>query len=484
MRSMFLVIAAAIACTGCAFSGVSSKTPSEQRLITEAFVPPKHDEWTMPNGLTVMYLHDAELPLVEGTLMLKGGSWWEHDEELGTVTAMGQLMRRGGAGNLSGDDLDRTLEMLAAGIGSSFGGENGEVSFHCFKEDAAIVMRHFADVIMRPRFELKHIDLWKAQEIDGIKRRVDDGEEVATISFLDVLYGESPYGRVKTSADVRKVSRNGLLRAHRRFVRPDEAILVITGDIPRAQVESLVRENLGSWQKRGAKLPPPPPINTEPDAAIIFVELPFSQANVLMGHLGVPRLTPDFTGIAGFNHILSDAGFGSKLVKRIRTELGYAYDTHGSISAGLVKGVTYVQVQTKAESTGEAIVEALSLVGSMKDDLVSDKELADMKASKENSFVFNIDMPEKIVARTARQRLLKFPSDYDSRLLNGLRSLSKDDILQVARARWNLGKLLVVVVGSKSAYNSLTKTLDSQPGYLKDLPLIRASFGEKLELPS
>ena len=212
-----------------------------------AFKPIKPERWVLSNGMTVLFLEDRELPVVRGRLFIRGGSLWAPERPVGGIGAMGELMRQGGAAELSSDALDNELEKLAATIGTSFGAEFGAGNFSCLSSDFDRVFDLFSKIILKPRFDSDRIALWKGQAIESIRRRVEDPGTVAMIAFTQLLYGDSPYGRITKEEDIHRMSRADLVALHRSFVRPDGAVLVITGRIDKAVIEDVIARKLGSW---------------------------------------------------------------------------------------------------------------------------------------------------------------------------------------------------------------------------------------------
>jgi zinc protease len=475
-------IVATVLLSGCA----SVSRPIGAAVFTRAdevvqFKPPQPERWTMPNGLTVVYLQDRELPLVQGQLMIRGGSLWAERYPLGTTSAMGETMRSGGAGALSADALDRELEKLAAAVSSSFSHEFGSVSFSCLTADLNQVFQIFSDVALRPRFEGERLALWKGQSLEGIRRRVEDPGTVASIAFTQLLYGDSAYGRVSRSKDIASITRADLEALHRELVRPDGAILVVTGSVERDQIKDLIDHQFGSWRARGRRLPPAPPVNYEPKPGIYFVTLPFAQASVKAGHLGVPRLTPDYPAIDLFNELFGSGGFGSRLMKRVRTELGLTYGVYGGIAPAVVKGSNYIFLQTKADSTGAALVESIAELERLQRELPSEQELNEKRLAIENSYVFNFSSVGEIAARLAKQELLGFPDNYDATYLSKIAAVTPADLSQVAKERWDSKKLVVVVVGNESAYAALEREHAKPESRLNSFKLHKVNFSEALD---
>ncbi len=477
-----LTLLGLLAVTGCTSpkAAVVAPPPVTRADEVSSFKPIQPEQWVLPNGLKVYFVKDEELPLVRGQLFIRGGSLWGPAKPVGVVGAMGDLMRLGGAGALSADALDRELEKLAAGIGSSFGAEFGGTSFSCLVSDFERVFGIFADVTLRPRFESDKISLWKGQALEGIRRRKDDPRTVTSIAFMSLMYKDSPYGRVVNDEDVIAMNRQQLFTLHKEFVRPDEAILVVTGRVERKVVERAIEKQFGTWAPRGAVLPPPPSVGPDPKPGIYFIGLPFAQASVQMGQLGVPRLTPDYPAIEVFNEIFGSSGFGSRLMNRVRTELGLSYGVYGGISPGVVKGVNYVFLQTKVASVVPAIEESLSVLGRLQEELAPASEIQEKQAAIANSFVFNFDSIDDIAVRTAKLELLRYPRDYDETYLSRINAVGPEMVRTVARDRWDPKKFVVVVVGDESAYSTLQKATQNAASPLYRFDLEKLSFDHTL----
>jgi zinc protease len=469
-----LLLLAPAGCSGGRF-GLSPQSTTRSEEVAE-FKPIQPEEWRLKNGLRVIYLKDDELPLVRGRLFIRGGSLWGPESPIGGVGAMGDQMRQGGAGALSADALDQALEELSAAVSSSFSSEFGGVSFSCLSSDLDRVFSLFSDVALRPRFEGERLALWKGQSLESIRRRKEDASTVASLAFTQLLYGNSPYGRVSVEKDVVGISRDMLVSLHQKFVKPDGGLLVVTGRVDRATVEQLVEKHFGAWKARGAPLPPAPPVSHEPKPGIYFVELPFSQASIQMGQLGVPRLTPDYPAIDLFNEVFGTSGFGSRLMARVRTELGLTYGVYGGISPAVVKGVNYVFLQTKAESVAPAIEESIGVLAGLQSAPPTQGEMEEKKTAIQNSFVLNFDSVDEIAVRNARLQLLEYPADYDQTYLSKINDVPAQAVMEVAQQRWDPRTFVIVVVGNKKAYESLQQALAAQKGRIGSFELRKLGF--------
>jgi zinc protease len=481
LLALFVPVIASALLTGCASPLLVVQPPIPSRAEeVQSFKPVEPEQWSLSNGLGVIFLPDEELPTVRGQLFMKGGHLWAQGSPPGSVSAMGELMRRGGAGELGSDEVDRDLERLAATITTTFGAEFGVAGFSCLTSDFDSVFGLFAKVLLQPRFEGEKLNLWKGQAIEGIRRRKDDPGTVASTAFNQLLYAGSPYGRVSVESDITVISRRDIQYLHREFVRPNGAILVVTGNVSKEQVEQAVQESFGKWQPRAVELPPVPEVVLEPKPRVVFVELPFTQATIQAGHLGVARLTPDYPAIDVFNEVFGTSGFSSKLMNRVRTELGLSYGIYGGIFAGASKGMNMISAQTKAESVVLALEEALGVLRDVQTKAIEHGALSERKAAIRSSFVFNFDSSESVASRRARLQLLRYPSDYDQTYLTKIDSVTSEDLMQVAKERWDPRKFVVVIVGNGTAFEKITTAIAENRGPLAGFDLEKLSFDQAL----
>jgi zinc protease len=471
---------------GCVATSAVKSGPAEDARSLELpeIAPP--ERWTLDNGMTVLFAADPELPLVSGSLFIRGGSLWESMEEFGLAAAVGAQLRLGGAGDLEPEALDERLDELSASISSSIGQEFGRVQFSSLSADLEEVFRLFSTVVREPRFDKERLDLWVSQAREGMRRRIDDPSTVAVTAFNQVLFGRSPYGWALTERDLDRFTRARIRKTYERFFQPSGALLAITGRASRQQVEALVERYFGSWQASphaNAELLGPVPVPERlPAPRSVFVELPLQQATIIVGQRGVGRLTPDHLAIELFNNIYGAGGFGSRLMKRVRSDAGLAYSVYGVIAPAEAMGKNFVFIQTKVESAGKALVKALDELMELRDQAPSQGELDESRAALLNSFIFRFDSPGKVLVRKASFELLGYPSNYDERYIPGVRELEPKHIQAVARERWSLDELSLVVVGSSTALESVRDALGARPHYQMLLPLERGIFDQRLVL--
>lgn len=457
------------ALTAGACSSASYTLPMPEIQEEIQYEPVKPQEWKLANGLTVVYAEDNELPIVRGALYIPRGTLWEKSGEKEFLSAMGYLLRNGGTRRLDPDQLDLRLERLAAGIESDYSAEFGTAAFSCLNTDFENVFSLFSDVVLEPRFDQSRLDLWKGQMLEGIRRRSDDPSSIAAVALKKLLYGDTVFGRVATSSDIKRIRRDDLFRMHKHFVHPNNAYLVVTGDIDRARLEKVVDEYFARWQPSAAELNDQPEFDYQPVPGVYYIKQPFEQSTIYAAEHGPARLPKDYTAIEAFNNIFGSGDFGARLFRRIRTELGLAYALYGATIPSFTVGQNIIVIQTKGESAATAAVESLKIVKELQEADAEKAELTLAQQAIKNSFIFKIDTTDEAVKRHVLLKMLDYPEDYDRTFIDKVNTLELEDIKEVANKYWDLSKMVIVVVGNEKAYNAFQEKLQSDPIFFNSI---------------
>lgn len=487
LKSFSVWFSLSVLALGCSIRPASLPAPVEpQHKIL--YSPPKPVNITLKNGLNIYYLQDKDLPIASGTLFLPSGTLTEGPYETGLVSALGPLMRDGGAGKMTADELDLFLRRYAARISSGFNQEYGSISFSCLAGDLETVFPVFSDVLLKPRFEKPRVTLWQEQYLDGISRRKDDIDTIAGIAFQQLLFPHLPEGRVISSNNVKNITEAALQRMHRRVVSPEGAILAMTGPAPYGEAVKLAKKFFGSWRS-GLPLRKLddserwlPLAKRQQLRGAYFVEAPFTQAVVMMGSVGPRRQSNDEFAVKVLNEIFGSGGLSSTLMQKVRTDAGLAYSTWGIVSPGKRFGSNQIYLRTKAQSVGEAIRYALMAMHEVQSSLVADDILMEKKDTISNSFVFKFDSSADILARRALIELLGYPADFDNHYIERVLDVTSLDVQIAAQTYWKPDDFTVLVVGPREIYHDLKKFFDNPPEGLPRGKLKKLEFKEELKL--
>ncbi len=215
-----------------------------------AFKPQQPKRIELSNGMVIFLQEDHELPLIDGTARIRGGSVNEPADKVGLVDIYSEVWRTGGTKTQTGDQLDDFLEVRAAKVETGGSSDSTTISWSCLKGDLDDVFKVFVDVLRNPEFRADKIDIAQKEEVDGISRRNDQVGEIAHRESVKLAYGpDNPYARVPEYATVAAVTRQDLLDWHGKYVHPNNIILGISGDFDSAAMEARLRAAFESWPK-------------------------------------------------------------------------------------------------------------------------------------------------------------------------------------------------------------------------------------------
>jgi zinc protease len=417
------------------------------------FKVPAVERLVLANGMVVYLMEDHLLPLVKAYAVIRTGAIYEPADKAGLASLTGAVMRTGGTEAMSPDELNDALEFVAARVEVSFERERGIATLDVLTKDLDTGLGIFADILRRPRFDEAKIALRKAELAEEFRRENDDPAEMLFREFRELLYGRHPYARRVTGypETVAAITRADLVEFHRRFVHPNAIIMGVSGDFEREAMLAKLEQVFGDWPRADLDLPEPPPIPTTFDRALRFVEKDLVQSNVVIGHLGIDRLDPDYYAAYVLNEILGGSGFNSRLVEDVRTKAGLAYDVGSAFQAPRYTGFFFAYCFTKTASTPQAVLMILDELGRVRREAVSNEEFDRAKRSIENQFVFRFETAEWIVEQKAEIEYAGLPMDYLERYLDIIRAVTKEDLMRVAQRLIHPDRATILVIGKPEA---------------------------------
>jgi len=434
----------------------SAELELDPRKITAASVEfelPKADFWRLENGLQVYYYRNDELPLMQGEMYFRGGSLNDDSGITGLASAVGSQMRAGSIEGMSPAELDQKLTDLAANIESSFGDEFGSVSFFSLTEDFKEVFSIFSQVIKKPAFDAKRLALWKELSKEGVSRRRENPGTMSSMAFARLVYGEgSAYADFKSEDSINSINASSLKKFHSNFIRPESALLAVSGSLSKEEAKAAIEEQFGSWRAENASSSrvPFPKVENKIKPGVYVLERDFKQATVYMGHLGPKRHVEDKYSTAIFNRVFGQGGFSSILFREIRSKLGLAYTVSGGIRAGVEAGTFSVSMGTRAEQATSAVKAVIAQIEKVRKELPSEGDFNAAKSATEKSFVFKFADPNFVSGRAVILDILGYSKTYDEQYLSKISDVSREQVLEVAKKHINPEQMVIVIVGNVS----------------------------------
>ncbi len=404
----------------------------------------------LPNGLVWLFSRQTGLPLVTLHLLVKAGELRDPQGKEGLANLTATLLSQGTKKRTS-TQIAQELDFLGAKFSSHGEDDFALVSLTILKKDLAPGLDLLQDMLYNPAFAPEEIRRKVTQLQGSLKSDEDDAGLVAARNFEERLYGAFPYGHPAkgTMKGLAAITREDLVNFHRVFYRPGNAILSLAGDLTQEEAEKWVSQILGPWQAGPIpelKLPPIPPLEKPQQ---VVVEKDITQANVVLGNLGISRRNPDFYAFQVMNHILGGGGFTSRLMNDIREKRGLVYSVQSSFDPGVEAGPFAVTLETKNATAGEAVAQVIKELERIKAAPVTEDELKDAKSYLIGSF------PRKMDSLSKRTWLLNYVEfyglglDYPWRYPDLIKGLGPADIQTVAEKYLHPERYLLVVVGKK-----------------------------------
>ena len=425
-------------------------------------VLPEYVRYELDNGMVVYLVQDRDLPLINGSAIIRTGSRFEPADKVGLARLTGSLMRSGGTKNHTVEELNFILEQDAASIETGINTTSGSASFNTLTEDLDSVMNLFAEVLQEPVFDPNRLELAKNQINGGIARRNDDPQDVADREFDKLIYGAtSPYARTVEYETINNINREDVVAFYEQYIRPENIILGIVGDFEIAQMKAKIEEAFGDWE-----VTTPPPSLDVPDASqakengIYLIDRPeLTQSSVAIGHLDSTLDNPDYPVLSVINGLLN--GFSGRLFNEVRSRQGLAYSVYGVWRPNYdYAGQFTAGGQTQTESTVPFIESILAEIAQLQNNPVSEEELANAKESILNSFVFNFQNPSQTLSRLMRYEYFGYPEDFIFQYQEGVKNTTVEDIQRVAQQYFKPEQLVTLVIGNGAVITPSLNVLD------------------------
>src|SRR5215212_5742230 len=399
---------------------------------------PKPVEETLPNGLRVIVIERRESPLVSAQLLIKNGGEVDPPELAGLADMTANLLTKG----TQSRDATKIAEEIESLGGSLESGARWDASFASVGVMSARIpqaMAILADVVRRPTFKSEEVERLRQQSLDSVTLALGDPGTIARFVAARVVFGDSPYGHPigGTTESLTRITGADIAKMHSRFYRPDNAILVIGGDIGAKDGFALATRFFGDWQKPTTPIPPFSAA-TENGAAkagrVVVIDKPDAgQAAVYLARTGINRKDTDyFRGIVS-NSVLS--GYSGRLNQEIRIKRGLSYGAGSVLDTRRDVGPFVALAQTKNESGAQVAELLLGEISRLSSAPPADVELTPRKSVLIGNFARNLETAGGLVGQVASLALHGLSLDEINRYINNVQAIGTEDVQKFAGTR-------------------------------------------------
>jgi zinc protease len=395
---------------------------------------PQATRKVLPNGVVLLHVEQRQLPLVTVLLTLRAGVAAEPAARAGLANLTAQLLSEGTMSHTA-VELRQAIDRLGGRIGFGVDRETMTGSATVLRVDLEAGVGLLAEMLLRPTFPMDEFARRVQENIAQIERDLQDPTTQASVVFRKTLYGDHPYGRmVRGSAEtLRALSRQDVVQFHQDYYKPQDAIVVVVGDVTQGEAEALLLQVFANWT--GAPRPRPDYAAPELPGTLQVVKIPrdVSQARIIFGHPSIRRTHPDYYAFQVMNYILGGGGFESRLMSRIREAQGLAYSAGSSLSAGLMGGTFQAGFGTKNATASQAMQVLFDELQRIRQQPVEAQELADAKAFLTGSFPLQLAETRDLASLFTSIELFDLGLDYVERFPALIRAVTQQDVQRVAR---------------------------------------------------
>lgn len=406
------------------------------------------DRLVLPNGIVLLHAEKKALPIVTVSVVVKAGSIYEPPSKAGLANLTADLLNEGTFTRTS-QEISEAIEFVGGSLSTSGGEDFATAALSVLRKDLDLGFDLLSDILLRPSFKEEEISRRKQVIKSSIIRQKEDPETVASKAFLKEVFGDHPYGRPVegTEESVEAITREDISSFHASLYRPNNTIIAVSGDVRRDELLGLLEKYFGKWEKGEPPSALLPEVSLKAKPETVKIDKKITQSNIILGHIGVSRLNPDYYAVSVMNFILGGGGFSSRLMDNIRDNLGLSYDVHSRFSPSRYGGSFQVGLQTKNESANTAIAEILKEMERIRTEPVTDKELSDAKSYLTGSFPLRIDSNSKIAGFLTAVEFYELGMDYAENYKGYINAVTKEEVLRVARKYLHPEAYLLVVVG-------------------------------------
>jgi zinc protease len=416
-------------------------------LAPVAFDIPQPFETELANNLKVVIFEDSRLPIVSFRLAFLTGNINDPLDSKGLASATTSMLTEG-TKSYTSHRLAEEIERLGAHISANSSQDNTIIAASALSLYTSDILRLMTEIILHPTFPESELNLYKQNTIENLKFQRSQPGFLADEQMSRVIYGSHPYSVTSpTPDDVEKLTREKLVEFHNQKFVPNNAILIVVGDVNRESILEEIRGIFGDWKKgivEEAKFDTPP---IRSAVAQTIVDRPGSaQSNIVLSNLAIERGHPDFFAVLVMNQILGSGG-SSRLFMNLREEKGYTYGAYSSFDTRRQAGTFEATAEVRTAVTGDSLKEFFYELNRIRDENVTEEELKDAKNFLTGVFPIRAETQEGLTNLIVSQKLYDLPADYLQTYREKISRITIEDIDRVAKKYITPDKIAIVVVG-------------------------------------
>lgn len=408
----------------------------------------KPKEFKLKNGIKVLVVENNKLPRVNYSFRFDRNPIFE-GEKAGVLTLLGSMLGNGTT-TISKDEFNEEVDFLGASINVGF----GSASAFTLTKNNERVLELFSDAIINPLLTNEEFDKEKEKLIEGLKSNKKSIDAISGRVGNALSYGKNHvYGEFISEETLNNVTYEDVLEYHEKYFIPNNAYIVIIGDINYKEIKSSINNRFSKWTK-GKNIETSKPLLTENVSLteVNFIDLPTAtQSSIsITNNVDLMMTDEDYFSALMTNDILGGGGAGY-LFKNLREDKGYTYGAYSSIGSSRY-GVAKFSAGAKVRNmvTDSAVTEIVKEISRIRLEKVDPELLKNAKAKYVGSFIRRAENPQTIAGYALNIKLNNLPEDFYENYLENINAVSQEDVMRVANKYFKIANSRIIVVGKGS----------------------------------
>ena len=416
---------------------------------TKAFILPKIFSAHLKGGLKVYAIPKPELSLVSIHLVLPHGAEADPPGKAGLSDLAAEMLTLG--------TQKRSASQLAAevdGLGATLSAQSGwdSASLHLFglSEDFERLMSLLLEIYTQPAFPPEEFEQLKQRRIANLVQQKDESQIVADERFQEILFQGTPYDHpvYGTLQTIPQLVCDETKEFYQYGFLPEGSFLVIIGDVKEEACFRWVETNFpGGVRGKGAEIGTPSFYSLSGVKTVMIDRPDLTQSQIRLGHIGIPHAHPDFLSFEVMNFVLGAGGFSSRLMWRIRSELGYTYGIRGSLEPRKNPGPYSISTFTPTETTFPCVREIFSLIQTFIAQGATDQEQEEAISFLTGSYPMKFETLALIAQRVIQAETHGLGLDYLSTYSEQVAAVTLREMAFSARKHLHPERMLIAIVG-------------------------------------
>ena len=420
-------------------------TPPAAMPLEAAQFPP-FAETILENGLRIIVVSSNKQPVLSLTLALPGGGFFDPTGKSGVAEMMAGLLTKG-AGARSADEFAAAIEGVGGSLTASAGTDFLTLNAAVLNGDLALAFSMLADAVLRPTFPAVELELLRKQTLSALALQKSQPEAIASRAFAKGIFGEHPYGRSADETSVGAITRADLVAFHSQRMRPNQALLVISGAIDTLEARQLATTAFGAWGGVAAGTPATRAAPQRMRNEILLVHRAGSvQSNIIAGNTTWTATDSRGYALTLANQVLGGAS-DSRLFQILREQKGWTYGSYSGAVRRRMLGSFLATAEVRTEVTDSALVELLKQMRRVGNEPMPADELERQKQTLVGRFPLEIETASQVASQVASARLLGLSTDYVQTYRQRLAAVTPEQAQAAARMGIRADAAFIVVVG-------------------------------------